>query len=100
MLNLNEILREYEPLYYERKKSNFNHVTRNLMATAEIDDLRGRKEEVDESLNSLKKYLSLLDKFPQFKELELAHNGCSILGTVKDYVDVCEERLLRGNEIS
>ena len=93
MLNLNEILREYEPLYHECRASNFNHVTRNLLAVADLADCMGKQAVVNESLDSLKKYFLLLDEFPQFKEVELAQGGGSILGSVEDYVNGCYERL-------
>lgn len=93
MLNINEIMREYEPLYIRAGSGNFNHVTHNLMDIASIADSGGKIIEVNESLGNLRKYLSLLDDFPEFKERELTQTTSDLLGSVYDYVGRCEERL-------
>lgn len=93
MLNLNEIMREYESLYNKRGNSNFSHVTHNLMTIALISDSRGKIKDVNKSLDSLEKYLLLLDEFPEFKERELTQNTSDALGSVYDYVRRCDERL-------
>ncbi len=93
MLNLNEIMREYEPLYKEWENGNFHHVTHNLMTIANLADFRGKTKEVNETLDSLKKYLTLLDEFPEFKERELTQTNPDALRGVEDYVNRCSERL-------
>ncbi len=90
MLDFDRLLGAYAPVYLEDKFCNFNHVTRNLIALVLIGDSDKVKED---SLDNVKRYLTLLDEFPEFKERELTQYTSDVLGSIEDYINGYERGL-------
>ena len=49
----------------------FRHVTKHIINNALLYDELGDKDAVKKNINSIKKYVKLLDEFPQFREEQL-----------------------------
>ena len=66
-----EVLGSYRPYYEEGKFNNFRQITRNFAQAVTTNYVLGKQEIIEELKQTIRKYIILLDEFPDFREEQL-----------------------------
>ena len=89
MLDLDGLLRKYRPFFEERRMSDFNEITVNILSAATLYLSMHHKKKAEDYLEYMRQYIRLLDDFPEFCARELnesrLYNGSCINYIKKEY---------------